>query len=55
MTPKGDFMETSWAGDYNLLGLNKSMWASTEISQIGYRGDLGIANPGFWEPESSRQ
>jgi outer membrane protein insertion porin family len=35
------------AGDYNLLGLNKSMWASTEISQIGYRGDLGITEPRF--------
>jgi len=35
------------AGDNNLLGLNKSVWASTEISQIGYRGDLGIAEPRF--------
>jgi len=35
------------AGDHNLLGLNKSVWASTEISQIGYRGDLGIAEPRF--------
>jgi outer membrane protein insertion porin family len=35
------------AGDHNLLGLNKSVWASTEVSQIGYRGDLGIAEPRF--------
>jgi len=35
------------AGDNNLLGLNKSVWATTEISQIGYRGDLGIAEPRF--------
>ena len=34
-------------GDNNLFGLNKSVWASTEISQIGYRGDLGIAEPRF--------
>jgi len=35
------------AGDYNFFGLNKRVWASTEISQIGYRGDLGIAEPRF--------
>ncbi|MDH3344045.1 MAG: outer membrane protein assembly factor BamA [Desulfobacteraceae bacterium] len=35
------------AGDRNLFGLNKGIWASTEISQIGYRGDLGIVEPRF--------
>jgi outer membrane protein insertion porin family len=35
------------AGDHNLFGLNKGIWASTEISQIGYRGDLGIVEPRF--------
>ena len=35
------------AGNHNLFGLNKSLWASTEISQIGYRGDIGMAEPRF--------
>jgi outer membrane protein insertion porin family len=35
------------AGDQNLFGLNKRVWASAEISQIGYRGDLGIVEPRF--------
>jgi len=35
------------AGDHNLFGLNKRVWASSEISQIGYRGDLGISEPRF--------
>ena len=35
------------AGDHNLFGLNKGIWASTEISQIGYRGDLGMVEPRF--------
>ncbi|MDH3565927.1 MAG: outer membrane protein assembly factor BamA, partial [Desulfobacteraceae bacterium] len=35
------------AGDHNLFGLNKGVWASSEISQIGYRGDLGISEPRF--------
>jgi len=35
------------AGDKNLFGLNKDVWAGGEISQIGYRGDLGISEPRF--------
>jgi len=35
------------AGDHNLFGLNKHVWAGGEISQIGYRGDLGITEPRF--------
>jgi outer membrane protein insertion porin family len=35
------------AGDRNLFGLNKDIWAGGEISQIGYRGDLGISEPRF--------
>jgi outer membrane protein insertion porin family len=35
------------AGDQNLFGLNKGIWASAEISQIGYRGDLGMVEPRF--------
>jgi len=35
------------AGDRNLFGLNKDIYAGGEISQIGYRGDLGISEPRF--------
>jgi len=35
------------AGDRNLFGLNKDVWAGGGISQIGYRGDLGISEPRF--------
>jgi outer membrane protein insertion porin family len=35
------------AGDRNLFGLNKDIWAGGEISQIGSRGDLGISEPRF--------
>ena len=35
------------AGDQNLFGLNKDVWGRAEISQIGYRGDLGISEPRF--------
>ena len=34
-------------GDRNLFGLNKDVCAGGEISQIGYRGDLGISEPRF--------
>lgn len=30
------------AGDRNLFGLNKHAWLGGEVSQIGYRGDLGV-------------
>ena len=35
------------AGDQNLFGLNKNIYAGGEISQIGYRGDLGLSDPRF--------
>ncbi|MGA7145163.1 MAG: outer membrane protein assembly factor BamA [Desulfobacterales bacterium] len=35
------------SGDRNLFGLNKHLWAGGEISQIGYRGDLGFSDPRF--------
>jgi len=41
------FFANILAGDRNLLGLNKDIWAGGEISQIGYRGDLGISEPRF--------
>jgi outer membrane protein insertion porin family len=34
-------------GNRNLFGLNKDVWAGGDISQIGYRGDLGISEPRF--------
>ena len=33
------------AGDRNFLGTNKEVWVAGEMSQIGYRGELGIAEP----------
>lgn len=35
------------AGDHNLFGLNKYGWMSGEISQIGYRAEVGISEPRF--------
>ena len=35
------------SGDRNLFGLNKHIWTGGEISQIGYRGDLGFSDPRF--------
>ena len=35
------------SGDQNLFGLNKQISGGGEISQIGYRGDLGISEPRF--------
>jgi outer membrane protein insertion porin family len=35
------------SGDQNLFGLNKQLSAGGEISQIGYRGDLGYSDPRF--------
>jgi len=45
-TERGFYANAS-AGDQNLFGLNKNIWAGGEISQIGYRGDLGISEPRF--------
>jgi outer membrane protein insertion porin family len=41
------FYANIMAGDRNLFGLNKDIYAGGEISQIGYRGDLGITEPRF--------
>jgi len=38
----------SKAGDYNLFGTNKHGWIGGEISQIGYRGDIGLVEPRFF-------
>jgi len=42
-----EFYSDILAGDRNLFGLNKEIWARTELSQIGYRGDLGMVEPRF--------
>ncbi|OEU63408.1 MAG: outer membrane protein assembly factor BamA, partial [Desulfobacterales bacterium S5133MH16] len=42
-----EFYANILAGDRNLFGLNKGIWAGAEISQIGYRGDLGMVEPRF--------
>jgi outer membrane protein insertion porin family len=42
-----EFYADILAGDRNLFGLNKEIWARTEISQIGYRGNLGLVEPRF--------
>ncbi|MBC2696672.1 MAG: outer membrane protein assembly factor BamA [Desulfobacteraceae bacterium] len=42
-----EFYADILAGDRNLFGLNKEIWTRTEISQIGYRGDLGMVEPRF--------
>jgi len=33
------------AGDSNLFGTNKDAWMAGEVSQIGYRSELGITDP----------
>ena len=35
------------SGDQNLFGLNKHLWAGGEVSQIGYRGNIGFSDPRF--------
>ena len=42
-----EFYANILAGDHNLFGLNKEVWAGAEISQIGYRGDLESVEPRF--------
>lgn len=43
-TQKG-FFGKSKVGDHNLFGTNKDAWIGGEVSEIGYRGDLGILEP----------
>ncbi|MBN2687741.1 MAG: outer membrane protein assembly factor BamA [Deltaproteobacteria bacterium] len=39
------FTAKTGAGDRNLFGSNKHGWISGQASQVGYRGDLGLAEP----------
>lgn len=41
------FYVNAKAGDHNLFGLNKDAWITAELSQIGYRGELGVTEPRF--------
>lgn len=41
------FYTTATIGDRNLFGLNKELWAGLEVSQIGYRGEVGFTEPRF--------
>ncbi|MBF0226911.1 MAG: outer membrane protein assembly factor BamA [Desulfobacterales bacterium] len=43
---KGNFFN-SRVGDHNLFGRNKYGWLYGELSEIGYRGELGISDPRF--------
>ncbi|MBU0986601.1 MAG: outer membrane protein assembly factor BamA [Proteobacteria bacterium] len=40
----GFFLHTR-TGDHNLFGANTDGWISAELSQIGYRGELGLLEP----------
>ncbi|MFH2219663.1 MAG: outer membrane protein assembly factor BamA [Pseudomonadota bacterium] len=44
---KGLYANTK-IGDRNLFGANKDAWASGEVSETGYRGDLGLSEPKLW-------
>jgi len=43
-TNRGFYLRAK-AGDRNLLGTNKDAWIAGEVSQIGYRSELGITEP----------
>jgi outer membrane protein insertion porin family len=49
---RGFFAQTK-AGDRNLFGTNKYGWIGGEISQIGWRGDLGLTEPRLFETRTA--
>ncbi len=49
---RGLFAQTK-AGDRNLFGTNKYGWIGGEISQIGYRGDMGLTEPRLFGTRTS--
>ncbi len=49
---RGFFAQTR-GGDHNLLGLNKDVWASGEVSQVGYRLETGIREPRVFATRTS--
>ena len=42
-----EFFIHSKVGDRNLLGMNRDAWVGAEYSMIGYRGEMGLAEPRF--------
>ena len=44
---RGLFAQTR-AGDHNLLGANKDVWVAGEVSQIGYKTEMGLREPRFF-------
>lgn len=42
------FYTQARGGDRNFLGRNKDVWLSGEYSQIGYKAEVGIAEPKLW-------
>jgi outer membrane protein insertion porin family len=49
---RGLFAQTK-AGDRNLFGTNKYGWIGGEISEIGYRGDMGLTEPRLFGTRTS--
>jgi outer membrane protein insertion porin family len=43
-TDRNFYLKTK-TGNRNLFGLNKQTWIEGEVSEIGYKGDLGLAEP----------
>ncbi|MBU1055624.1 MAG: outer membrane protein assembly factor BamA [Proteobacteria bacterium] len=48
-----EFYTRTAMGDHNLFGLNKHGWMSGEISQIGYRAEIGMSEPRFLDTHIS--
>ena len=48
-----EFYARTGIGDHNLLGLNKYGWVSGEISQTGYKSEIGISEPRFLDTYTS--
>jgi len=49
---RGLFAQTK-LGDHNMFGTNKYGWVGGEISQIGYRADLGLSEPRLFGTRTS--
>ncbi|MBA3036908.1 MAG: outer membrane protein assembly factor BamA [Desulfobacterium sp.] len=48
-----EFYARTGIGDHNLFGLNKYGWISGEISQAGYKSEIGISEPRFLDTYTS--
>ncbi len=47
------FYANTRVGNRNLFGLNKELWASGEISEIGYKTSIGLNEPRFFNSDIS--